>query len=152
MNYFQENALSALQRRDLQSFLDALSEEEIFVNKEYGDDIPKTLLHMAIEEATGKDEFVSALITAGAKADLKNTILETVPFHDVIRNNDPELLKMVLRSVSNINIQDGEGSSALHIATEGLVDGDEEDIDNWLNVLNIASDHTTFFWSRWSQQ
>ena len=85
----------------MQSFFDALAEEEFDVNQEYGDDIPKSLLHMAIEEATGKDEFVSTLITAGAKADLKNTILETVPFHDVIRNNDPELLKLVLRSVSN---------------------------------------------------
>eukprot|EP00090_Calanus_glacialis_P004617 TRINITY_DN13469_c0_g1_i6.p1 TRINITY_DN13469_c0_g1~~TRINITY_DN13469_c0_g1_i6.p1 ORF type:complete len:963 (-),score=252.46 TRINITY_DN13469_c0_g1_i6:527-3415(-) len=133
----QESAVSALERRDLKSFIDALAEEEFDVNQEYGDDIPKTLLHMAIEEATGKDEFVSALITAGAKADLKNTILETVPFHDVIRNNDPELLKLVLRSVSNINIQDGEGSSALHIATEGLMDGDEEDIDKLVECIGI---------------
>ena len=95
--------MSALERRDLKSFIDALAEEEFDVNQECGDDIPKTLLHMAIEEATGKDEFVIALIKESAKADLKNTILETVPFHDAIRNNDPELLKLVLRSVSNIN-------------------------------------------------
>ena len=57
-SYFQESAVSALERRDLLSY------------QEYGDDIPKTLLHMAIEEATGKDEFVSAFINGGAKADL----------------------------------------------------------------------------------
>merc|ERR1719228_2081440 len=99
----QENAVSALERRDLKSFVDALAEEEFDVDAEYGDDLPKSLLHMAIEEATGKDEFVSALITLGAKADVKNSILETIPFHDVIRNPDPELLKLLLRSVSNIN-------------------------------------------------
>ena len=65
--YFQESSVSALERRDLLSFIDALAEEEFDVNQEYGDDIPKTLLHMAIEEATGENEFVSALITGGQK-------------------------------------------------------------------------------------
>ena len=129
--------MSALESRDLKSFIDALAEEEFDVNEEYGDDLPKTLLHMAIEEATGKDEFVTALITLGAKADLKNTILETVPFHDAIRKNDADLLKLVLRSVSNINIQDGEGSSALHLATEGLIDSDEENIDKLIECIGV---------------
>ena len=127
----------ALENRDLKSFIDALAEENFDINQEYGDDIPKTLLHMAIEEATGKDGFVSALIAAGAKADLKNAILETVPFHDAIRTNDPELLKLVLLSVCNINIQDGEGSSALHIATESLMDSDEENIDKLIDCIGI---------------
>jgi len=133
----QETAASALERRDLKSFVDALTEEEFDVNKEYGDDFPKTLIHMAIEEATGRDEFVSALITSGAKADLKNSVLETIPFHDVVKNHDPELLKLVLRSVSNINIQDGEGSSALHIATEELMNSDEENIDKLIDCIGI---------------
>eukprot|EP00092_Neocalanus_flemingeri_P015698 GFUD01016992.1.p1 GENE.GFUD01016992.1~~GFUD01016992.1.p1 ORF type:complete len:970 (+),score=249.34 GFUD01016992.1:268-3177(+) len=133
----QENVLAALENRDLKTFIDGLSEEDFDINQEYGDDIPKTLLHMAIEEATGKDDFVGALIAGGAKADLRNTILETVPFHDAVRNNDPELLKLVLRSVSNINIQDGEGSSALHLATESLIDSDEENIDKLIECIGI---------------
>lgn len=133
----QETAVQALERRDLKSFVDALAEEEFDVNQEYGDDFPKTLIHMAIDEATGKDEFVSALITSGAKADLKNSVEETIPFHDVIRSYDPELLKLVLRSVSNINIQDGEGSSALHVATEELMNTDEENMDKLIDCIGI---------------
>jgi len=133
----QESAVSALENRDLKTFIDALAEEELDINQEYGEDIPKTLIHMAIEEAIGKDEFVSALIASGAKADLKNTILEAVPFHEAVRNNDPELLKLVLRSVSNVNIQDGEGSSALHIATESLMESDEESVDKHIECIGI---------------
>ena len=86
-------AVSALEKRDLKSFIDAITEEEFDVNQEFGDEIPKSLIHLAIEEASGKDEFVSALIALGAKADTKNIILETILFHDAVRNHAPELLK-----------------------------------------------------------
>ena len=55
------------------------------VEKEYGNDIPKTLIHIAVEEATGHDDFVSILISAGARPDKRNPVLETIPFHEAVR-------------------------------------------------------------------
>ena len=112
------------------------------MNQEFGDDIPKSLIHLAIEDTSGKDEFVSALIALGAKADTKNIILETILFHDAVRNHDPELLKILLKSVSNINIQDGEGSSALHIATEKLLLSDEESSDRLVDFFGSFTPST----------
>ena len=121
----QESAQTALEARDLASFVEAISEPDFDVNKEYGEDIPKTLIHMAVEEAAGQDDFVRVLISAGAKPDTRNPVLETIPFHEAVRKHDPELLKLLVRNVRDINIQDGCGSTALHIATEELIDADQ---------------------------
>ena len=82
---FKETALQALESRDLESFVEAVSEPDFDVEKEYGDDIPKTLIHIAVEEATGHDDFVSILISAGARPDKRNPVLETIPFHEAVR-------------------------------------------------------------------
>ena len=121
----QESAQTALEARDLASFVEAISEPDFDVNKEYGEDIPKTLIHMAVEEAAGQDDFVRVLISAGAKPDTRNPVLETIPFHEAVRKHDPGLLKLLVRNVRDINIQDGCGSTALHIATEELIDADQ---------------------------
>ena len=122
---FQETALQALETRDLESFVEAVAEPDFDVNKEYGDDVPRTLIHIAVEEATGQDDFVRVLISAGARPDTRNPVLETIPFHEAVRKHDPDLLKLVIRNVRDINIQDGCGSTALHIATEELIDADQ---------------------------
>ena len=83
--YFKETALQALESRDLESFVEAVSEPDFVVEKEYGDDIPKTLIHIAVEEATGHDDFVRILISAGARPDKRNPVLETIPFHEAVR-------------------------------------------------------------------
>ena len=80
---------------------------------------------MAVEEAAGQDDFVRVLISAGARPDTRNPVLETIPFHEAVRKHDPELLKLLIRNVRDINIQDGCGSTALHIATEELIDADQ---------------------------
>ena len=121
----QESAQSALEARDLASFVEAISEPDFDVNKEYGEDIPRSLIHMAVEEGVGQDDFVRILISAGAQPDKRNPVLETIPFHEAVRKHDPELLKLLVRNVRDINIQDGCGSTALHIATEELIDADQ---------------------------
>ena len=88
---------------------------------------------MAVEEAAGQDDFVRVLISAGARPDTRNPVLETIPFHEAVRKHDPELLKLLIRNVRDINIQDGCGSTALHIATEELIDADQ--VNNNLTYL-----------------
>ena len=121
----QESAQSALEARDLASFVEAISEPDFDVNKEYGEDIPRSMIHLAVEEGVGQDDFVRILISAGAQPDKRNPVLETIPSHEAVRKHDPELLKLLVRNVRDINIQDGCGSTALHIATEELIDADQ---------------------------
>ena len=68
---------------------------------------------------------MKVLVSAGAAPDKRNPVLETVPFHDAIRKHDPGLLKLLIRNVRDVNIQDGCGSTALHVATEELIDADQ---------------------------
>ena len=123
--FVKESAQSALEARDLSSFVEAISEPDFDVNKDYGEDIPRSLIHIAVEEGAGQDDFVRVLISAGARPDKRNPVLETIPFHEAVRKHDPELLKLLVRNVRDINIQDGCGSTALHIATEELIDADQ---------------------------
>ena len=123
--FVKESAQSALEARDLSSFVEAISEPDFDVNKDYGEDIPRSLIHIAVEEGSGQDDFVRVLISAGARPDKRNPVLETIPFHEAVRKHDPELLKLLVRNVRDINIQDGCGSTALHIATEELIDADQ---------------------------
>jgi len=134
---YQAQALSAFEARDYKAFIDAVSEDGFEPNAEYGEDIPKTLAHTIIEEAEGRDIFLLALVKAGGRTDLRNQILENVPFHEAIRKQDPALLKVCLIGVKDINVQDGEGSTALHIATEGLLGAEESEADNLVDIINI---------------
>lgn len=110
--------------------MDAVSEPDFEVDKEYGEDIPKTLIHIAVEEGVGQDDFVRTLIAAGARPDIRNPVLEMIPFHEAVRKHDPDLLKLLVKNVRDINIQDGCGSTALHIATEELIDADQVQISS----------------------
>ena len=114
-----------MESRDLESFVEAVAEPDFDIDKEYGEDVPKTLLETAVEEAVGQDDFVRVLVSAGARPDLRNPVLETVPFHEAVRRHDPGLLKLLVRNVRDINIQDGCGSTALHMTTEEMIDADQ---------------------------
>ena len=92
---------------------------------------------MGYEEGSGKDDFVRLLIKRGAKADIVNDVLETTALHEAALKGDPDLLKLVLLGVSDINIQNGDGSTALHIITEALLDADEEAIDSLIDCIGI---------------
>ena len=93
-----------MESRDLESFVEAVAEPDFDIDKEYGEDVPKTLLETAVEEAVGQDDFVRVLVSAGARPDLRNPVLETVPFHEAVRRHDPGLLKLLVRNVRDINI------------------------------------------------
>ena len=112
--------------------MEAVSEPDFEVDREYGEDIPKTLIHIAVEDGVGNDDFVRILIAAGARPDLRNPVLETIPFHEAVKKHDPELLKWLIKNVRDINIQDGCGSTALHIATEELIDADQVSTSSFL--------------------
>ena len=58
-----------------------------------------------MEEGRGQDEFVRVLISAGARPDIRNPVLETIPFHEAVRKHDPGLLRLLVRNVRDINIQ-----------------------------------------------
>ena len=122
----------------MESFVDAVSEPDFEVNKEYGEDIPKTLIHIAVEDGVGNDDFVRILIASGARPDLRNPVLETIPFHEAVKKHDPELLKWLIKNVRDINIQDGCGSTALHIATEELIDADQVSTI-YISFLNLTN-------------
>ena len=117
--------------------MEAVTEEGFDVDKEYGEDVPKSLIHLAVEEAVGEDEFVSVLMSAGARTDLRNPVLETIPFHEAVRRYDPELLKLLVPGVRDINIQDGCGSTALHIASEELLGADQEAGDKLVECIGL---------------
>ena len=74
--------------------MEAVAEPDFDIDKEYGDDVPKTLLETAVEEAVGQDDFVRVLVSAGARPDLRNsavkrsigsttgcTVTEKAPYH-----------------------------------------------------------------------
>lgn len=132
----QQSALEALKSRDIQGFSDAIQDEDFVVDEVYGDE-SKTLLFTAVEEGIGNDEFVAILIKHKAKADLENPVLESTPLHEAAAKGDPKLLKLVLLGVSNINVQNGEGSTALHVAAESLSEADEESIDNFVDCIGV---------------
>ena len=123
----QVSALSALESRDYEMFVEALAEPGFNVEAEYGEEVPKSLMLLALEEAEGEDKFVMALMAAGARPDIRNPVLEIVPFHLAVRSHDPSLLKVLLPGVRDINIQDSDGSTALHRAAEELSEISEED-------------------------
>ena len=129
--------MSALEARDLDSFVEAVAEPRFDIDKEYGEDVPKTLIFLAVEEAVGEDAFVSVLMSAGARPDQRNPVLETIPFHEAVRRHDPGLLKLLVSGVRDINIQDGCGSSALHIAAEELIEADQEAADKLLECIGL---------------
>ena len=85
----------------------------------------------------GEDAFVSVLMSAGARPDQRNPVLETIPFHEAVRRHDPGLLKLLVSGVRDINIQDGCGSSALHIAAEELIEADQEAADKLLECIGL---------------
>jgi len=139
----EDNVMEALKSRDIKLFLTALSNApDLDVEMTYQDDLPKSIIHVAIEDALsrggGYDDFVSVLVTAGARPDIKNSSLETIPFHEAVRAADPVLLKLLIKAISNINVQDGEGSSALHIVVECLMDSEDvQTRDRLLECLGL---------------
>ena len=131
------SALSALESRDYEMFVEALAEPGFDVEAEHGEELPKSLMLLALEEAEGEDKFVKALMSAGARPDIRNPVLEIVPFHLAVRKHDPSLLKLLVPGVRDINIQDGDGSTALHRAAEELSDADEEGREKLLECLGL---------------
>ena len=68
--------------------MEAVAEPGFDVDKEYGEDVPKTLIFLAVEEAVGEDAFVSVLMSAGARPDQRNPVLETIPFQGKISSGN----------------------------------------------------------------
>ena len=119
-------------------FVEALAEPGFDVEAEHGEELPKSLMLLALEEAEGEDKFVRALMAAGARPDLRNPVLEIVPFHLAVRKHDPSLLKLLLPGVRDINIQDSDGSTALHRAAEELGETEEgRERDDVLECLGL---------------
>ena len=78
-----------------------------------------------------------ALLAVGARADTRNAVLESVVFHGAVARADPALLKLLLRGVTDVNIQDGEGSSALHVCMESLLEADQETADRLVECAGL---------------
>jgi len=132
------SALAALQARDIKGFLAALEEEGVEVEgRQVVEGVEQTLVQVALEAARGKDEFVEALLGARARVDLQDPVLETIPFHGVVRRGDSALLTTLLPAIRDPNVQDGEGSSALHVVTEALVEAEEEQRRRLLDCLTL---------------
>ena len=64
-------------------------------------------------------------------------MLETVVFHGPASQGDVQLLKELLNAVKDVNVQDGEGSSALHVVTERLQEAAEEETQNLVECLAL---------------
>ena len=128
----QLTAKTALEAKQIRLFRDAVTDERVDVNHEYitKEGVPKTLLTLAIEQWSkdGIDtDFVVVLIANGAKLDKVDPTSETAPIHAILRKASPALLNAVLKTgkTFNINVQDGEGLTPLHVAVEQLEDADE---------------------------
>ena len=64
-------------------------------------------------------------------------MLETVVFHGPASQGDVQLLKQLLNAVKDVNVQDGEGSSALHVVTERFQEAAEEETQNLVECLAL---------------
>lgn len=117
--------------------MEALAEPGFDVEAEHGEELPKSLMLLALEEAEGEDKFVRALMSAGARPDVRNPVLEIVPFHLAVRNHDPSLLKLLIPGVRDINVQDSDGSTALHRAAEELGEAEPEGREKLLECLGL---------------
>ena len=117
--------------------MEALAEPGFDVEAEHGEELAKSLMLLALEEAEGEDKFVGALMSAGARPDIRHPVLEIVPFHLAVRKHDPSLLKLLVPGVRDINIQDSQGSTALHLAAEELGEVEPEGREKLLEILGL---------------
>ena len=142
---FQASALTALKARHIRMFNDAISDERFDVDHVYATDagVPKTILALALDaynenaddddkrplsppidgDGSGDAQFVTLLLDLGAKVDEVDAATEVAPLHSIVRSGNVGLVEAALgrmTSGSKVNVQDGEGKTPLHCATELL--------------------------------
>lgn len=103
-----------------------------------------------IASARGLEHIVTVLIEAGARADLWDTLTDTLPIHVAATSGPPNILLMLLKAYpASVFTTDGRGMTALHRATgRGLVESCRALLmaGSHVNALDDRSEHPIFYY------
>ncbi|XP_069678882.1 transient receptor potential cation channel protein painless-like [Periplaneta americana] len=135
--------LAAFQHRQLNVFRDLLCQVDMYGNARidpnnwYSKPYNATCLEMACKEI-GCEEFVNALLLAGADPNTVNIITHKSPIHLAVEAGNHEAMKILLQDRrTNINMVDDSGKTALHIAVEIHKRSDDEDDRRSLECISL---------------
>lgn len=134
--------LAAFQHRQLNAFHNILCQVTIYGNVcinpnfWYSKPYNSTCLEMACKES-GCEEFVRALLLAGADPNTFNTVTHKSPLHLTAEAGNYEAMQVLLEARQvNVNMADGSGRTALHIAMEQNR-GNDEDSRRLLQCISL---------------
>lgn len=134
--------LAAFQHRQLKIFCDILCQVNEYGNARlnpnfwYSKPYNSTCLEMACKE-TGCEEFVHALLLAGADPNIVNIITHKPLLHLIAEEGNYEAMKVLLEDKRvNVNMVDECGRTALHIAVEQH-EGNYEDTRRQLECISL---------------
>ncbi|KAJ9598299.1 hypothetical protein L9F63_010977, partial [Diploptera punctata] len=134
--------LAALQHRQLNVFRDLLCQVDTYGNAHldpnfwYNKPYNSTCLQMACKEH-GCEEFVQALLLAGADPNTVNIITKKSPLHITVEAGNHETLHVLLQDKTiNINMADEYGRTPLHSIVEQHW-GNDEDATRFEECLSL---------------
>lgn len=121
---FQAQLLTAFKDKDINLFIILLQEYNADGTKvvnpdyQYGDPHYATCLDLSCKEH-GSEDFIVALLAAGADPNHVNPIRNRAPLHVATEHGNYKAIAALLQdSRTNVNIQDNFGCSALHLAAK----------------------------------
>ncbi|KAK7871584.1 hypothetical protein R5R35_001779 [Gryllus longicercus] len=130
----QSRLIVELQERNLENFCQLLlqvdTEGSIVAdpNYQYGKPINATCLELASKEQDS-EEFIKALLRAGADPNVVNPLTEKSPIHVASENANAGALKILIdHKTTNINSTDSHGRTALHYIASRRI-GEDRDQD-----------------------
>lgn len=138
--------LAALQHKQLDLFCDFLRQVNVYGNAcfnpnfWYSKPYNSTCLEMACKEI-GCEEFVQALLLAGADPNTVNIITHKSPLHLIAEAGNYEAMKIILKDRRiNVNTVDDSGQTALHIVVEQYRENDD-DARRLLECISVLLKH-----------
>jgi hypothetical protein len=119
----QEQLLEALLARDLNKFCELLTNPKVEPVHKYGPPYWCTCLEIACQH-DGCEEFVMALLQAGAKPNI-NTIVPEPIHHAASKGHDKNLKALLQDKRTKVNAVDNFGRTALHLAAKNFGHGED---------------------------
>merc|ERR1712029_50259 len=99
------------------------------------DKVNATPLHIALREGVMGSKIAKLLIEKGAKVNVIGGIMERTPLHQACTNGNEATIQLLLDHGANVNVEDNENITPLHVALRERVIGSDRNCSRIAKLL-----------------